>query len=386
MPQPIQELFNKYLQNQCSPEEVEMLMQYFHTEEQFQLNQLILNELEKQDEESSEGEYDELLNRVYGRIHTHIHQPKTIHRSIWLRIAAAASILLFLSIGGYYIFHKQPAQQLAQIQKPDIAPGTNQATLTLANGKKIILTKALSGKLAQQGNTSIQVNSGNAIAYTASDNPNNSTQSQYNTLSTATGEQSPYPLVLGDGTKVWLNAESSITFPVAFNGKERSVKVTGEAYFEVAHNAAKPFKVITPRQTIEDIGTAFNVNVYENEPLAKTTLIEGTVKVSGVLLKPGQQAINHKDGDRVEVTNEVNTHVITAWKDGYFRFDLETLPGIMRELSRWYNVEVVYESKPTDQQFNMKVLRKSNLSRALLTLTRGGVNYRLEGRKLIIKP
>jgi hypothetical protein len=311
---------------------------------------------------------------------------KTIR--IWPRIAVAVSILLFLSTGVYFLLHKPAATtQLVQSQKQDIAPGTNQATLTLANGKKIILTKALSGKLAQQGNMLVQVNGGNAIAYTAAGDQNHSQQQpEYNTLSTAVGEQSPYPLILADGSKVWLNAESSITFPVAFNGKERVVKMTGEAYFEVAHNAAMPFRVITKKQIIEDIGTEFNVNAYDNEPLAKTTLIEGAVKVSGMMLKPGNQAISNSQTNKIEVARDINTNVITAWKDGYFRFDLEALPAIMREFARWYTVEVVYESKPTEQQFNMKVSRKSSLTRALQILTKGGVHYRLEGRKLIIIP
>jgi hypothetical protein len=379
-------LYNRYLSQSLSTDEVQEFKKLLSSGGHDQaLNELI-------DSEWIQLKNDELFNvpqeNMDAAFEYIVAQSQTSKMTIgmWSRIAAAASILLFLSIGGYFLLHK-PAATTQLVQKQDIAPGTNQATLTLANGKKIILTKALSGKLAQQGNMLVQVNGGNAIAYTATNDQNQSQQQpEYNTLSTATGEQSPYPLILADGSKVWLNAESSITFPVAFNGEERVVKMTGEAYFEVAHNAAKPFRVVTKKQIIEDIGTAFNINAYDNEPLAKTTLIKGAVKVSGITLKPGDQAVSNSQNNKIEIDRDINTNVITAWKDGYFRFDLETLPAIMREFARWYNVEVIYEGKPTDQQFNMKVSRKSSLSRALQILTKGGVHYRLEGRKLIVIP
>lgn len=297
---------------------------------------------------------------------------------LWPRIAIAASVILALSSGVYFYLHKtQPAQLVAQ-QQPDIQPGHNQATLTLANGQKIILFKGLKGQLATQSGTVISAD--NNISYDAKANE----QVSYNTLATAQGEQSPYPLVLADGTKVWLNAESSITFPTAFNAKERKVTLTGEAYFEVTHNSKQPFKVEANGQTIEDIGTAFNVNVYSNEPTFKTTLVEGSIMINNILLKPGQQAKN--TNGNIQVISNVNTKVYTAWKDGYFRYELETLPDIMREFARWYKVDVIFATPPTDQQFNMKVSRKATLNRALQILANGGIRYKLEGSKLIINP
>jgi ferric-dicitrate binding protein FerR (iron transport regulator) len=378
-------LYNRYLSQSLSTDEVQEFKKLLSSGDHDQaLNELI-------DSEWIRLKNDELFNvpqeNMDAAFEYIVAQPQTSKKTIgmWQRIAAAASMLLFLSTGGYFLLHK-PAVTTQLVQKQDIAPGTNQATLTLANGTKIILTKALSGKLAQQGNMLVQVNGGNAIAYTVADQNQSQQQPEHNTLSTAIGEQSPYPLILADGTKVWLNAASSVSFPVAFSGKERVVEMTGEAYFEVAHNAAKPFRVVTKKQIIEDIGTAFNIKAYDNEPLAKTTLIEGAVKVSGVTLKPGDQAVSNNQNNRIEIARDINTNVTTAWKDGYFRFDLETLPAIMREFARWYNVEVIYEGKPTEQQFNMKVSRKSSLNRALQILTKGGVHYRLEGRKLIIIP
>ncbi|MCR8556991.1 FecR family protein [Mucilaginibacter sp. BJC16-A38] len=317
-------------------------------------------------------------------VYEHIVSQPQVQRSkwrLWPRIAVAASVILALSSGVYFFLRKPSEQQSVSLVKNDIPPGHNQATLTLAGGKKIILTKGLSGKLAQQGQTVINASENN-ITYNAKNQSRD--QVSYNTLSTAKGEQSPYPLVLADGTKVWLNAESSITFPTAFNGKERKVTLTGEAYFEVAHNSKHPFKVEANGQTIEDIGTSFDVNAYANEPTFKTTLVEGSIKINNITLIPGQQARN--TNGTIKVISEVNTKVYTAWKDGYFRYELETLPEIMREFARWYKVDVVFATPPTDQQFNMKVSRKATLNRALQILANGGIRYKLEGNKLTITP
>lgn len=303
---------------------------------------------------------------------------------LWPRIAAAACLLIGLSFGGYFLLHKTPNPQTAQLVKNDIAPGHNQATLTLANGQKIILTKGLSGKLARQGNTSVTVNSGNAIAYTMG---SPSDEVLYNTLSTARGEQSPYPLVLADGTKVWLNAESSVTYPTAFNGKERIVKVTGEAYFEVVHNDKMPFKVTVNGQTVEDIGTHFNINAYADEPAIKTTLLEGSVKITGegqlVILKPGQAAAL-KD-NRFKVT-DADAGSAVAWKNGLFRFDNTSVQSLMRQLARWYDIEVAYQGTVTGHEFAGEIRRNTNLSNVLKILEQGGIHFRMDGRKLIVTP
>jgi len=312
-------------------------------------------------------------------------------RTLWPRIVAAASVILALSIGGYFLLHKQQPQQTANY-KNDIPPGHNQATLTLANGKKIILTKGLSGKLAQQGTTLIGVSSQNALAYTAA-GANANAPVAYNTLSTAIGEQSPYPLVLADGTKVWLDAESSITFPVAFNGKDRIVKITGEAYFEVAHNSAHPFKVTVKEQTIEDIGTHFNINAYDNEKVITTTLLEGIVKVfvpgsssplerAGLRLKPGEQAV--LKNQIINVTN-ADVEETVAWKNGYFRFNNEKIESIMRKLSRWYPIDVQYSGAITDEEFYATSSRYKNISEVLTMLQKTkGVHFTIDGRRVTV--
>jgi len=305
--------------------------------------------------------------------------------TIW-KYAAAASILILFSLGGYYIFHKQTQKdQIAQNQNRDFKPGHNQATLTLANGQKIILTKGLTGKLAQQGSTIIQVNSGNAIAYTATTAPQ---AIQYNTMSTAKGEQSPYPLILADGTKVWLNAESSITFPTSFNGKERIVKITGEAYFEVMHKSAAPFKVTVRGQTVEDIGTRFDINAYADEPAIVTTLVQGSVSVTEgsrkVILSPGQKS--SVNGDNPISVKSADVDNAIAWTNGYFAFKQADIKTVMRQFSRWYNVDVAYEGTLPTTMITGKAYRNVNASEALTILTDLGIHYKIENKKIIIIP
>jgi ferric-dicitrate binding protein FerR (iron transport regulator) len=309
-------------------------------------------------------------------------------KRIWPKIAVAASILFLVSVGTYFVTHKHADTQIAVIQKLDIAPGRNQATLTLANGQKIILTKSLNGKLAQQGGTAIQVNAGTALTYTDKGSHTNAI-TQYNTLSTTRGEQSPYVLILADGSKVWLNAASSITYPVAFNGKDREVKITGEAYFEVIHNSAHPFKVSVKGQTIEDLGTAFNVNAYDDEPAIRTTLISGSVRLTdkngSALLKPGQAGITRAGQSAIHIDN-VDTESAVAWKNGYFSFDRESLESIMRKISRWYNVDVQFTNDQSRKSaYWGGTTRFTNVSKVLEQLEETGhERFTIEGNKIII--
>jgi hypothetical protein len=336
--------------------------------------------------ESESGKKTEKEEQLFQSILQRIQPKQARIVPLIYKITAAASIILGIAAASIYFIQKQhaPTQQTANLIKNDIAPGHNQATLTLANGQKIILTKGLSGQIAVQNSTTINANR-NTITYNANTNTKNNSntdtqadQNLYNTLSTARGEQSPYPLVLADGTKVWLNAESSITFPTAFNGKERIVKLTGEAYFEVKHNGKQPFKVQTQKQTIEDIGTSFDVNAYTDEPNTKTTLIEGSVKVNNLTLKPGQQT----DGIH---TKTVNTEIYTAWKEGNFHFEGEDIKTIMRQLSRWYNIEVVYEGNITKEKLYADISRNRNISAALKVLQNSqGVRFKVEGRRVTV--
>ncbi|WP_158799102.1 FecR family protein [Pedobacter sp. L105] len=320
------------------------------------------------------GNADELKSLIEHRINEKIdkHLSSHITRRLWTRYAAAASILLCMSFAGYYFLQKQEVGQT--VYKNDVSPGHNQATLTLANGQKIILNKGLYRTLAQ-GNTAVNINNG--ITYTTNLQAK-AEATAYNTLSTATGEQSPYPLLLADGTKVWLNAKSSITFPTRFSGKERMVKIIGEAYFEVVHNAAQPFKVQTEKQIIQDIGTTFNVKAYADDPTTETTLIEGKIKVNHTFLEPGQQS----DGNQIKA---VNIEKYTAWKNGDFYFENDNIQSVMRQLSRWYNIEVDYEGEMTNDGFNARISRTKNISAILHILENTkGVHFKIEGRRVTV--
>jgi transmembrane sensor len=358
-----QELLAKHRSGTLTPEEQVLLDSWY-------------NQLARTRPPVRPANLDQRQQNVYQRL-----QQTTTGKTIrlWPRIAAAASILLILSAGGYFLLQRdKPKPPLAQYHN-DIAPGHNQATLTLANGQKIMLTKGLKGQLAIQGSTIIQANN-NDIAYNST---KDNEQVSYNMLTTARGEQSPYPLVLADGSKVWLNAESSITFPTAFNGKERLVKITGEALLEVAHNDKQPFKVQTDRQIIEDIGTTFDVNAYADEPAATTTLIEGKVKVNGLLLNPGQQAINTNKGFAVR---EADPEQVVAWKNGDFMFKDEDLKTVMRKIARWYNVDIVYNPGSPSSHIPFGIVSRSkNISAVLRVMEMTGkVHFSVEGRRVTV--
>lgn len=306
---------------------------------------------------------------------------KVIH---W-RWAAAASVLL---LAGIALWWARPAHTpaTAHVQTPpDVAPGGNKAILTLSDGSQITLDSAGNGLLAQQGGSKITKKANGELVY--DDAGTKDGKILYNTMSTPLGGQ--YSLILPDGSKVWLNAGSSITYPTAFTGTERKVNVTGEAFFEVARNAAMPFRVTANNTTVDVLGTHFNINAYADEATIKTTLVEGAVRVSAhhrqLILKPGQQAkVGQSD---VQVTDQVDLSAITAWKEGYFSFTNADLPTVMRELARWYNLEVSYEGKIPDRVFNGEIGRSLTLSQVLKGLSKTRIKYRIEdGRRIVIQP
>lgn len=304
--------------------------------------------------------------------------------------AAAAIILLCIASGSYFFFFNKSNSGIAKTEtrqsyKNDIPPGGNKAILTLSGGQKIILDSAANGTLAQQGNTNIiKVDSGK-LAYAAGTSQE---EVVYNILTTPRGGQ--YRLTLPDGTDVWLNAASSIRYPTAFAGNERRVELTGEAYFEVKHNAAMPFKVKTRDMLIEDLGTSFNVMAYEEEPMIKTTLLEGSVRVTkapaSIVLEPGQQALVDASG-KMSLIWDADIEAALAWKNGLFRFRDESIETIMRQVSRWYDVDVEYQGNVKDMRFGAAISRKENVSKLLqfLELT-GTVHFKIDNHKITITP
>ncbi len=303
---------------------------------------------------------------------------------LWPRITAAASILLFLFAGSYFIWNKYGAKgtSAAVIAYNDIKPGGNSAILTLGDGKTILLNKTAKGQLAVQGGMAVTKTADGQIQYQTTAEENDKVM--FNTITTRRKEQ--YEVILADGTRAWLNASSSIKYPSAFKGNDREVVTTGEVYFEVAHNAFRPFKVTSGGQTIQVLGTHFNVNAYGDEPELKTTLLEGSVKVTAAnsfrIIKPGEQTVLH--GDNLSVT-QVNTEEAVAWKNGYFRFDQEKIGSIMRKLSRWYDIDVDIDGPVPDDEFSGTISRSTNISEVLNALgDYKTVHFKIEGRRVTV--
>jgi transmembrane sensor len=304
--------------------------------------------------------------------------------------AAAAVLIIGLGTTLYITQSTKPKINIAQLPS-DVLPGGNKATLTLSGGRKIILDSASNGSLALQGNANIIKRANGQIEYSLNDNGTPTTEVAFNTMTTPRGGQ--YQLRLPDGTDVWLNSASSITYPTAFNSNTREVTITGEAYFEVVKNESKPFHVKVNGADIKVLGTHFNVNAYGDEATIQTTLLEGSVKVSAAgflrstVIKPGQQALLTVDG-QLSTNNDVDLEQVMAWKNSQFIFDREYLPAIMRQLSRWYDVDVKYAGGVlTDTRFSGIISRQRNISAVLEMLKgTGNIHFKIENKTIIITP
>jgi len=327
-------------------------------------------------------------------ISTSVELPRLVDRKYkrYRFIAAAAILILIAGLAVVFTLPKRKTDiaslPVTQRFKNDVAPGGEKAVLTLADGNQIVLDNASNGELARQGATRVMKLENGQLAYTA-----HSSASQpvsYNTVSTPRGGQ--YQVQLPDGSKVWLNAASSLRFPTAFTGKEREVELSGEAYFQVTKNSSMPFKVaiistVKEPVQIEVLGTELDVEAYADEEDQKTTLINGSVKViSGiheVLLKPGQQGrVNSSLG----VLSNVNIEEAIAWKNGLFQFQDASIQSIMRQVGRWYDVDIVYKGK-IDQQFIGKIPRQVQVSTLLKILeSTGWVHFMIEGKKITVAP
>jgi len=303
------------------------------------------------------------------------------------RLVAAASIAVLLAATIYWL--RQPGPEQAAVAEKQatprmFGPGGNKAVLTLGDGSTIVLDSAQNGVLASQGSTRVIKQANGQLAYRlpAAGSGN---EAVYNTIATPAGGQ--YQVVLPDGSKVWLNAASSLRFPSQFTGRERSVTLTGEGYFEIAHKDEQPFRVQVNNAVIEVLGTHFNVNAYRDEHEVRTTLLQGAVKMSqgaaSLQLTPGQQARLHRDG-AMKLVKQADTEQAIAWKNGYFQFDKVDLPALMRQIARWYDLEVVYEGPVKDFEFVGKIARTAYLADVLKALESSGVRFRMEGNRLIV--
>lgn len=314
-----------------------------------------------------------------------------VRKMTWTRWAAASAILLLGT--GYYFFiaaHTGKEQKglanIEQVHNEDIAPpDAVNAVLTLANGQRIILDSAGNGMLAMQGTVEVMKLPDGQIAYRGTGK-----EAQYNELSNPRGSK-VIGLTLADGSKVWLNAASSLRYPTAFTGKERQVEITGEAYFEVTHDPAMPFVVSKGGMTVQVLGTHFNINAYEDERSLKVTLLKGSVSVSTAVrlqprvIRPGEQAQVERDGN-IELVDSVDLDEVMAWKNGLFSFKGAGIESIMRQVARWYDVDVVFD-KPVTERFHADVSRSTNVSTLLKMLeTTKAVRFSIEGKTIRVMP
>lgn len=313
-------------------------------------------------------------------------QPTPVRRMFPYRFrwATAAAVILLIATGAHFFFYQsKPAIAIKDnTLKNDVAaPAYTKAVLLLADGNDIILDSATNGQLAVQGNINIIKTGGGELIYSVDQSLEADGSQKMNTLTVPRGSQ-PLQLTLTDGTKIWLNSAASITYPVVFSGNERKVQITGEAYFEVAKDATKKFYVLTNGIKTEVLGTHFNINAYEDETNTKITLLEGSINVSAAgnlqPLSPGQQAQWENKG-KIKVLNDVDTDEVMAWKEGFFDFNGTDIKSVMRQLARWYNVEVEYKGKITGNHFSGIINRSNNISQVLKMLqSTGGSNFKVE--------
>ena len=299
--------------------------------------------------------------------------------------AAAAAVFLAIAIATVFYFHpltnkKAPATvKTATQQPPQILPGRTKASLQLADGQMLQLDSTADGLIARQGLVKIMMRHG-SLAY---ENQGHPIPVTFNTLYTHNGEQ--YHLTLSDGTKVWLNAASSLRFPVEFSGAERRVELSGEAYFEVAKDAGHPFFVHSAGQEISVLGTHFDVDTYADDGAIETTVLEGEIRINQKTdLLPGQQSRLTKDG--ITVTSAVDVAAAVAWKNGRFNFSDADISVIMRQLERWYDIQVVFEGGKISDRFYGTIPRSATLDQVLRMLQNNRVHFDLEGRRLTIFP
>lgn len=392
--------FFKYVNQQADIEEARLFLEHLESgKDQEELLSLIEECLDNPvaEEVTVMPEVLAALDQSFHVVKSRINAlPKKRKLFSFPRIAAAAAILFVVTAGLLFYFSNSGLgpEQISTYAN-DVSPAGNGATLILANGKRIRLSEVSNGELAKEGGVSISKTADGQLVYHIK-NQDNQVGNHINTLSTQNGET--YMVVLPDQSKVWLNAGSTLKYPSKFSEKKRVVQLTGEAYFEIAKaklphsRLALPFSVQTASQTVEVLGTHFNVNAYVDQPDTRTTLLEGSVHISpqfakdkGVMLVPGQQSIL-KDKDRIAV-RAVNLNKAIAWKNGKFVFDNESIEDIMQELSRWYDVEIKYQGDVSNRIFTGSMNRKMGLAAILTKISyTEAVHFKIEGRRVTVMP
>lgn len=371
-------LYEKFLAGQCTAHDEELLHKY---QDNF--------EFKEHTWEEGMGNRDEIKEDIYNRLNGNMHSRKRSGMSAILKWSAAASITVAV-LFGFYKMRQPEGENIVKQKAPavhQIKPGGNKATLTLADGSVITLDNSTRGLVTNHDGVDVQQIENGQLVYRITGN-NNDSAPVINTISTPLGGQ--YQVVLQDGTKVWLNAASSLRFPTVFSGNNRIVEITGEAYFEVAKNPAKPFKVNFNGNTITVLGTHFNVMAYGDETKSKVTLVEGAVKLANTTgntqLTPGMQAIIRNNNSTI-YTRTANIEEAIAWKKGYFLFENENIESIMRKISRWYDVDIAYDGNMRGKEFTGGISRFKNVNEVLdmLELTES-IRFKVEGRRIKVMP
>jgi len=395
------ELVRKYLADQCTPEEIEQVNAWFRSYQHYSDN---LAELPSEAREVVERRlFEKIQLDIQNKtVRSRIEDPtspylpkKNAKRSIGIfaiksiGIAASLFALLWFSL---YLFRQQPSdipKSASRVKKVnDLPPGGHRALLTLSNGTTIILDSAPRRVIATQGNSSIRKTANGQLVYIVNDARQSTVESaKFNTITTPAGGQ--YQVMLPDGTQAWLNSRSSLSFPAQFSGSERRVEMTGEVYFEVAKNAGMPFKVKSKGTEIEVLGTHFNMMAYDDESEQKTTLLEGSIKISTTkglhILKPGQQALVADNG-ALTLRSGVDVENVVAWKNGFFDFKNVDLATIMRQVSRWYDIHAIFQGQTADMCFTGKIPRDVHLFELLHMLQYMGLKYEIDGKNITFLP
>ncbi|UPK69021.1 FecR family protein [Chitinophaga filiformis] len=369
----LQNLAHQYLRGELNRKEQQEVDEWFQSEE-------------GADFIESHMSKDEYRNLLLQRIHNKagiVNNKRPTQ--LYVRVAVAASLILTTMFVAYLVPKKSPVkQQVSQAVVGQIQPGGNKAVLILDDGSNINLTSGKQGLLVRQGSVKINKTNSGSLSYTSDSASDIKEPILYNTVVTPRGGK--YRLTLSDGTIAILDAASSIRFPVAFD-KERKVSITGQVYFEVVHNVNSPFLVSVKGQLVKDLGTKFNINAYDDEPVIKTTLLEGGISLTRgsqtAVLKPGQQAINAIGNPAIKII-DADIDESVAWKNDFFQFEDEPLESVMRKISRWYDVDVVYQ-KGSDihESYLGRITRYSEVSKVLKMLeVTGDVQFEIQGRTI----
>lgn len=395
----LHELLRQYFDNTISPSDYIELLEYLRSTDQDIVEQVIDEEMLHLDSGAtfSKSQSQSVLNRIKSDprfTKTEVVSPEErsniirFYQRAWFRVAA--TILVFFSAGLFivkrYELRNHANNVVAKRSSAPIVPGSQKATLTMANGKVIVLSNAANGLLANTGGSKVVKQGQGRILYTAGNKKVTANEIGYNTLTTPRGGE--YQVILPDGSKVWLNAASSITYPTQFTGSDRRVKLTGEAYFEITKNKEKPFYVMMNDAQVRVFGTHFNISAYSDDDIYTTTLLEGSVQVSKnnsvSMLKPGQQAVINHNSDAITVS-DANIDDAMAWKNGLFIFNDDNITGIMKKVSRWYDVDVYYAADLNEQKFGGSYHRSKNINELLQYLEMiGKIHFKVQERRITV--